>query len=63
MQFIVTTNVTGPTYYLRSTVWTAERTRASVYATEDAARLAIADAKMFNPKAARKARIVAVPSV
>lgn len=56
--FVVTTNVTGAVYFLRRTAWTAERERASVFDSVEAAQEAINRARQFNPKAARAAKIV-----
>lgn len=58
--FRVTTNITGPTYYLTRTTWTSELARAGSFATREAAQAAIERARQFNPKAAKTARIIEV---
>lgn len=48
----------GSAYWLRRTVWTSERDRATVFASHDEAQTALDHAKKFNPKAAKAAKIV-----
>ena len=55
--FVVTTDVTGVLHFLRSTTWTSERTRASVFESAPEAQAAIERARQFNPRAVRWARI------
>lgn len=57
MAYIVT-DKTG-SWYLRGTVWAGAKERASRYATEAEAAIAITLSATFNPKAAKAARIVA----
>jgi hypothetical protein len=46
-KFIVTLRHNGNLFYLRSTVWTSEASRATIYDTEAGAVVARAKAKMF----------------
>lgn len=63
MQHIVTLQHLGNEFYLRSTIWTADRNRATIFQSEDAARAGLAKAKQFMKAAQFKAaRIVAVQS-
>lgn len=58
--FNVTMTNNGVTYYLRSTVWTSFADRADKYPSKETALAAIDKSRMFNPKAAKLAKIVAV---
>lgn len=46
-----------PVYYLRGTVWTFSKDRATQHPTQDEANEAIKASAKFNPKAAKVASI------
>lgn len=58
MENIIVTHASGA-YYLRGTVWTSDRERATVHTSESAAHAAIAAAKRFNPKGVKGATLQA----
>ena len=59
MSHIVTLIHLGNTFYLRSTVWTSERDRATMFATVEAAQAGLNKAKQFmKAKQFRAAAIV-----
>ena len=45
--YVVTLNHKGNTFWLRSTIWTADQTRAQQFESEEAARTQLAKAKKF----------------
>lgn len=53
--FIVTLSHNGSTFYLRATVWTAARERASTFETMEAANAQLGKAKQFMKAAQFKA--------
>ena len=58
---IATLSHLGNTFYLRSTVWTSERDRATVFASHEEAQAGLLKAKMFmKAKQFKAARIEAV---
>jgi hypothetical protein len=61
---IVTLPHLGNTFYLRSTVWTSERDRATVFKSQEAAQAGLQDAKQFmKAKQFKAAHIEAVPTI
>lgn len=58
MSYVATLPHLGNTFYLRSTVWTGERSRATVYATAEEALTAVNKAKPFMK--AKQFRAVAI---
>lgn len=64
-QYVVTTPaLSGPdTYYLRGTIWSSQLDRADTFSTVEAATVAVAKSAKFNPKLAKKARVVKLAEV
>lgn len=57
--FMVIVNTTGVDYFLRSTIWTSEVTRADPFDTREKAQAALDRAKKFmKAKTYKAARIV-----
>jgi Mg2+/Co2+ transporter CorC len=58
-QMLVSLNHNGAVFFLRSTIWTADKSRATVFTTESDAIAGLAKAKQFMKAAQFKAaRIV-----
>lgn len=53
--YLVTLNHNGATFYLRSTIWTADIERATRFESEDAAKAQLLKAKQFMKAAQFKA--------
>jgi hypothetical protein len=58
MAYIVE-NATGQ-HWLKGSIWSYERDRATIYPTPEAATAALANAAKFNKRGAKDARIVEV---
>lgn len=64
MSYHIQTLHLGNTFYLRNTVWTFDKTRASIYPSIFIAQDALTRASKFNTRASIKtAQIVAVDDV
>jgi len=58
-KFVVVTDITGPLYYLRGTVWTSELIRATQHDTREQAQDALDNARRFmKGKTYKAARII-----